>query len=167
MHRRLVTCGHDWDIWIFARVDTNTPFGLLMAKDLDIGEYTRVKWRGLLQATDDNMVQAFTYNARLWQQHILQPSFPLLFLSPSLSPSVPSLQPSHCSSPVPLFIPIPVHKTITGKYDGDYCLCTHSPTYTGNWWPVDMTILQCPNICWNWKGQLKWIQCCCHSNRWL
>ena len=35
-----MTCGHDCDVQVFARVDTNALFGLLMVKEYR--EYTRV-----------------------------------------------------------------------------------------------------------------------------
>ena len=105
-----------------------------MAKDLDTGEYTRVddmecdeedycsefsvaSNKSLLvchqkdlvaMATDDNMVQAFTYDVRLWfvvaivtATHILQPSFPPSIVSHSFPFSLP---PSNPPTVPPLYL---------------------------------------------------------------
>ena len=68
MHRQLVTCGHDCDVRVFAGIEEDdcSEFSVASDKISALVCYQRNGKDLVAIATDDNTVQAFTCDVRLW-----------------------------------------------------------------------------------------------------
>ena len=67
-HRQLVTCGHDCDVRVFAGIEEDdcSEFSVASDKISALVCYQRNGKDLVAIATDDNTVQAFTCDVRLW-----------------------------------------------------------------------------------------------------